>query len=356
MDRRDFLKTTGAAAAALAAVSPAVATPAPDAVMRVAAPNIGSGIIDVAFASPWPETYAGYSDHARRLALRIEHASGDALRIAEFSVGATRSAADLAFGYDGDLTAAHPAFAVFSGLPGDLGLAAHDFEGWLSVAGGQFLWDDLAADFGVKPLAAGHSGPEPVLWSREPIQTASGLAGKDVFATGLAADLVRGLGATPATVTHADAFNAVRSGKLDVLEWGSLLHASADRIPETFKHGIVGGLTRMGRVQSLHVSRKLWDRLSQSCQIAISAAASAAYREAVAEARLHRDLVATALRERHGVVLRPCPPDLHRSVDHISSALVAHMAGFDARAGRINASYMAYRRAVSGRDPHDAGV
>ncbi len=59
--------------------------------------------------------------------------------------------------------------------------AAQDFATWLTVGGGRLLWDDLAAEVGVKSLLAGHSGAPPPLWSAAPLAGLSDLpAGKSM--------------------------------------------------------------------------------------------------------------------------------------------------------------------------------
>lgn len=345
MDRRDFLKSTSGAAAAVATVGPVVAAASPN--PGLANPHLAKGLARLTLTSSWRDGTAGFADSAHRLARRIEQMSGSQIRVMLIAEHAASRDADMLFGTENDRLVSHPAFAFFAGLPGKLGLAPADFDGWLTTGGGQMLWDDLAADAGLKPLLAGHTGAAPVLWSKVSIAGPQDFSGKRVFARGLAADVARGLGAQPAVMTGTEAVRAVVAGDLDIVEWGSLLQASADGVPQALPFGLPGGLSAGGTAISLNVARSAWDRLSAIHRMAIAAAAADEFRASVAESRAHDSLVARALAAQHGVRLHRPPVGLCDAVDRVAGAVVAHAASADRRAERINASYMQYRHAVT---------
>src|SRR5262245_49779017 len=78
MDRREFLKTTGAAAAlaGTAAGAAEAATPA-----TIAAPAVVSGTRELRMAMAWPDSVAGLADQAWRLAQRIATMSDGRYRV-----------------------------------------------------------------------------------------------------------------------------------------------------------------------------------------------------------------------------------------------------------------------------------
>ncbi len=354
MDRRDFLRTTGGAAAAVATAGATAATAAAQDRAPLAAPHLSKGLIELTLASAWREATAGFADNAHRLARRIEHMSASQIRVAVTPGQAARGSADMMFGTANDQTSVHPAFAFFAGLPGDMGLAPADFDGWLAVGGGQLMWDDLAAEAGMKSLLAGHTGAAPVLWSKSPIGGAADMLGKAVFARGLAGDVARGLGASPVPVSEADAVRTLGEGGIEIMEWGSLLHTSADGIPQALPYGITGGLSSSGTALSLNIALPAWTRLPEMLQTAIAAAAAEEFRTAVAEARAHEAMIVHALSVQAGVRVSPSPSPLRDAVNRVAGAVIAHTAAFDRRAERINASYMHYRAAVSPMAPPQA--
>ena len=138
MDRRDFLKTTGAAAvAAGTAAAPAGATEAQ------AGPVTRPGARLLTLGSQWAPEPAGCGPE--RLARRIETATDGRYRI----VAAAGSAdPDLTYGGGWRHASHHRAFAYFAGLPFSQGLDAPTQQTWLAAGGGAMLWDELAAEFG----------------------------------------------------------------------------------------------------------------------------------------------------------------------------------------------------------------
>lgn len=345
MDRREFLITTGAAAAATASAT-AAAAEAP-----VAAPVIRSDARELRFAMPWPDNGQGFGDSARRLLRRIEIASDGRYRFSVQGVSESGPAAvgagdgDLYHGLAHDLADRHPAFAYFGGLPGHLGMAAYDHAAWIEVGGGQSLWDDLAAEAGVKPLVAGHSGHIHGLWSMRPITSLADLAGEKVHVRGPARDVVRALGAEPVTLAAADVAGALGSGRILAAEWGGVLASSAAGIAAVAKHHTAFGVTRHGSTLALHIAEPVWTSLSAADQALFAACAAEEHRTSLAEARGHEMMMRTALRTR-GLDFSGLPSDLKDAMERVSDAVIAHIAGKDARAGRINASYMAFKSLI----------
>jgi TRAP-type mannitol/chloroaromatic compound transport system substrate-binding protein len=245
----------------------------------------------------------------------------------------------------------HPAFAVFGGLPGDDVLTPRELDAWLATGGGQDLWDDLAASHGFKPLLAGHTGPDPVLWSRSPICKSVDLAGQRVVARGLDADVVRALGAIPIIADEMALEAALTAPDTTAVVWGSLVHSSASNIPAHFPHGLCGALGSAGGALALEIELAVWNDLTDAQQTAIAAAAHSEFRASIADAEATRAAVTQAIATRTGAVITFPTPEFTAAVSRIAAAVVAHTAAHDAVAARIDRSYSSFRRAI--RSPAD---
>ena len=235
MDRRSFLKTTTAAAAATAAIAPRArseSTAASDS-CSTSAPAIHAGTRDLVLAMPWRESVSGPADQGFRIARRLEAALDGRFRIVpryhgHGGVEAVMTAeADLYFGTENHNLSLHPAFAYFAALPGAGVFNADDLAAWLTIGGGQEHWDDLAAEFNIKPFLAGHLGRWPGLWSSRPVDSLADLAGQRVAVQGLARDVMRGIGAEPVHVPAEDLAAALRSGDIAAAEYGGPLTSLA---------------------------------------------------------------------------------------------------------------------------------
>ena len=222
MDRREFLKSTGAAAAAATTATAVAET-------TLAAPAVAKGLQQLRLAMPWADGVAGPADQAHRLAQRIASMSGGKIRLVpSFGVANGLAAvhageADLYFASTNHNLDAHRGLAFFAGLPGDRGLAPHHLQSWVTLGGGQALWDELAGDLGIKPLLAAHTGSRSLMLATESIDTMSALTGRKAYVEGLARDVARGLGLEPVSMAPAQLAAAMQNGELLAAECGGAI-------------------------------------------------------------------------------------------------------------------------------------
>ena len=115
----------------------------------------------------WPKNYPGLGTSAERLAERVNAMSNGRLSIKVYAAGelvpalevfdaVSRGTAELGHGaayyWKGKVSAAQ----FFTSVP--FGLSTLEMNAWLNKGGGQALWDEAYAPFGIKPLAVGNSG------------------------------------------------------------------------------------------------------------------------------------------------------------------------------------------------------
>jgi TRAP-type mannitol/chloroaromatic compound transport system substrate-binding protein len=337
MDRRDFLKTTGAAAVA---AGTAAATPAGEAEggSTPAAPALLSGVQDLTLASTSPTDLPGAG--AERLARRLEAATGGRFRIEVRCVAAGEDA-DLSFGSAHN--PAHPAFAFFAGLPLDHGLDAASLQTWLGAGGGQMLWDELAAAHGFKPLVAGHTGDSAGVWATARLETPSDLVDMRIAVSGLAGDALRALGATPVEVAPEALKAALADGRVAAAEWlGPLAAVSPDLQPLT-QRLYEPGLQRTGALLALGVRRALWERLTTADQAILEACAAQEYQASLTDAQAHALIARQVAAPEKWPVRLAFPAGLAAAVEVAAQDIVARLAEFDAAARRIHDSYQAFR-------------
>jgi TRAP-type mannitol/chloroaromatic compound transport system substrate-binding protein len=346
MDRREFLISTGGVAVAAASATAAAA----ETTARAHPAEGGATILRLAM--PWADTFHGPGDAARRLGRRIELMTGGRYGIAVTAAGGQGlpDDADLFHGTAHDFGHLNPAFAYFAGLPGTGGLTGSDLAHWITVGGGQMLWDDLAGTHGWKPLLAGHSGEAPPLWSREPITGLGDLAGQRIVASGLGADVARGLGADTSLLSPGEIAAELKTGTVFAAEAG-LLASLATGVARSAPYATGSGLNGHGTALSLNVRLAVWERLADSDKAIFTAAAAEEFQTSLAEARAHERIARDTLAGVFGVRFAPYPADLVDALERVAEATIAHVAGHDPAAARIDQSYMAFRSTVSGSAP-----
>jgi len=344
MDRREFLKSTAAAAAGVTAATAAAET-------ALAAPALSQGRQQLRLAMPWADAVAGPADQAQRLGLRIAQATGGRLSfVPSFEVtdglAAVRAGeADLYLASAHDHVEAHRGFACFAGLPGDRGLSPQHLQTWISLGGGQALWDELAGDLGIKPLLAAHTGSRSYLVANERIDSMAALAGRKACVGGLARDVARGLGLEPVNVAPAQLAGALQRGEILAAECGGAIINYALGLHSTAPYWSGTSIQRNGTALSLAVRRDLWDRLTVSDQMALTAAAAAEYQLSLAEEEAHRHMLFPGPTAEY---TWPLAAELSHAIRRVADAVVAHAAGADAQTRRINDSYAAFRQSVPG--------
>lgn len=343
MDRREFLISTGGVAAALGASVPAAVAGTRE--TQVADAGFArSQRRTLSMAIAWADLGRGPSDSAYRFAQRLGVISGGALSIAAAQQGA---AADLSFGPPHEAGLQHPAFGYLAGLPSARALPAYDLAAWMRVGGGQMLIDDLAREAGRVALLVGHLGAAPALWSRRPIAGLADLRGLKIASHGLAADVARGLGAEPVAVAADDVVAALRDGRIDAAEAGGALTAMALGLAEAAPYALQGGFSPHGETVVLSMPVAIWDGLSRLEQVTLATAAMEEFHTSVAEARGHQAMSQRVLTQR-GVRFSTVPDDIREAASRIAEAQIAHVAGLDEFARRIDHSYMAFRAELQG--------
>jgi TRAP-type mannitol/chloroaromatic compound transport system substrate-binding protein len=341
MDRRDFLRSTGALAATAAGCAAAATSTSAQA---------AGDQRTYTFSCPWVPHHAGLADDAHRLARQIESALAGAISF-DIKPGLT-APADFSIAPVGSDASLHPAFAYFGGLPGHDALAPSDLDTWITAAGGQDLWDELAVAHGFKPLLAGHTGSNPVLWSKVPIVALEDLAGLAIVVRGLDAGVARALGATPVAGGEMHLEAALIAPETSAAVWGSLVQSDAAGLPQRFPYGLRGALGSGGSALALKISLPVWQNLSAAEQMTIANIAHAAFRNNLADIETTSAPVESAIVARHGTVLSRPTPEFTAAVSRIAAAVVAHTAAHDALSVRVDRSYTAYRHALASRVVH----
>jgi TRAP-type mannitol/chloroaromatic compound transport system substrate-binding protein len=332
MDRRDFLKTTSAAAVAAGAASATAASEAQT------APAVLSGVRQLTLASSSRDLPGSGVD---RLARRIETATDGRYRIEFASAGAD---ADLTYGGAWRHASLNRAFAFFAGLPFSQGLDAAGLQTWLAVGGGAMLWDELAAEFGFKSLVAGHTGPSVGVWAAARLEAPSDLAGGQVYVEGLAGDVLRDLGATPAMLAPEELRAALADGRLQAAEWLGPLAVAAPDLQPLAQRLYQPGFNRNGLLLSLGVAKRLWDGMSVADRAIFEACAAQEYHLSLTDARAHVLIASQVEAPTKWPVRLPWPSRLAEAFDQAAADAVERIAAIDPASRRIHDSYQAFRR------------
>src|SRR3954453_16940821 len=264
----------------------------------------------------WPKRLPGPGMSAERVAERISALSGGRLQITVQAAGEVVPAFEVLDAVGGGVaemghTAAfywqgkQPAAAYYTTVP--FGLTPMEHVAWVEAGGGQALWDELYAPFGVKPFMGGNTGVCMGGWFRRELKSLDDLKGLKVRSLGLGGEVYRRLGATPQTTPPGEILTSLQSGVLDAAEFvgpGTDIALGLYRVAPLY-YG--PGFNKPNGTGECLVNLKVWEGLAGNLKAIVAHACATEANFALAEMeRLNAEALA-ALVERHNVQLREFP-------------------------------------------------
>src|SRR3981189_1509369 len=240
----------------------------------------------------WPKRLPGPGMSAERVAERISALSGGRLQITVRAAGEVVPAFEVLDAVGGSVaemghTAAfywqgkQPAAAYYTTAP--FGLTPMEHVAWVDAAGGQALWDELYAPFGVKPFMGGNTGVCMGGWFRRELKSLDDLKGLKIRSLGLGGEVYRRLGATPQTTPPGEILTSLQSGVLDGAEFvgpGTAIGLGVYRVAPVY-YG--PGFNKRNGTGECLINLKVWEGLAGDLKASIAQACAGEASFALAE-------------------------------------------------------------------------
>ncbi|MEZ5920474.1 MAG: TRAP transporter substrate-binding protein [Parvularculaceae bacterium] len=246
-------------------------------------------------------------------------------------------AADLYHGAEYYWTGKSKAYAFFTAVP--FGMTTSEIMAWTEFGGGQQLWDELSAGFGIKPFAAGNSGHQLAGWYKKPINSVEDLRGLKIRMPGLGGEVLRRVGASPVSLRGGEIFQALQSGAIDATEWIGPWNDLAFGFYRDAKYYYWPGFHEPGSQLSVGINLKLWNSLSKQEQAIIECACRAANNLSIAEFAHFNGVALRQLIDEHGVDLREMPADVMSALAQATKTVLEETARADEMTKRVFDSY-----------------
>ena len=334
-------------------ISGAAATGAVAAASTFPSPAISQGIKEMKLVMTWPKNSPGLGTSAQRVADRITAMTEGKLRVKVFGAGelvpAFESFDAVSSGNAEMYHAAEyywqgkaPAYAFFTAVP--FGLTGLETHGWILYGGGQQLWDELAADFNLKPFVGASTGTQMGGWYRKEIQSIEDYKGLKFRMPGIGGEVLRKLGAAVINLPVAEIFPSLQSGAIDGTEWVGPWHDLAFGFYKVTKFYYYPGFHEPGTCASMAVNKKFYDGLPKSQQLAIQVAIEAEAHIQGAEFNARNLGSLNKLITEHGVQLKRFSDDMLRKFGTVSGQVVAEVGNKDPMAKRVYESFLDYRK------------
>ncbi|MDA0703414.1 MAG: TRAP transporter substrate-binding protein [Proteobacteria bacterium] len=322
---------------------------------QVEAPAVMKGAKELKMVSTWPRDFPGLGTGAQRLAQRITDMTEGAVKVEYFAAGERVGAfdsfdevasgnAEAYHGADYYWKGKHPGYAYFTGVP--FGLTYTEMNAWIRFGGGQELWDELGAEFGVKGVMAGNTGVQMGGWFRKEINTADDLKGLKMRIPGLGGDVMAKLGASPVSLPGGQIYETLVSGAIDATEWVGPWNDEFMKFYEAAKYYYYPGMHEPGSMLAMGMNKKFWDSLTTTEQLQIEAAAAMENDVMMAEYNAKNGEALKRLVNDQGVILKEFSDEIYDSFGRAADEVFAEVIQHGDLTKRIHESFLKARTEV----------
>ena len=300
----------------------------------------------------WPKDFPGLGTGANRLAQTIGDMSGGQLEVKVYGAGELVPAMGVFDGVAGGTAemghasayywkGKHEATQFFSAVP--FGLTAQEINGWLSYGGGQELWDELYAGFGLKAFPAGNTGVQMGGWFNREINTLEDFSGLVMRMPGLGGEVLRRLDATVQNLPGGEIFQALKTGAIDATEWVGPYNDLAFGFHQAAKYYYWPGWHEPGTTMEAMINRTAWEALPTDLQHIVRHACQSTNENMLAEFTTRNGVALKTLVEKHGVQLKRFSDDVLTEIGRVARNVVGEIAAKDPLSNSVYASFNAYR-------------
>lgn len=311
--------------------------------------------VEFKMATAWPRNYPGPGTAAERLAERVKTMSNGRLTIKVYASGERVPALEVFDAVSrGTIELGHsaayywkdkvPAAQFFTAVP--FGLSAAEMNAWLSKGGGQALWDEAYAPYGVRPMAAGNTGMQMGGWYNTEINSLDDLKGLKIRMPGLGGEVLSKLGATAVNLPAGEVFSALQTNAIDATDWVGPYNDLAFGLHQAAKFYYYPGWQEPQAVLELLINQKAYASLPADLQAILTEAARAANQDMQDDYIYHNAMALDELKQQ-GILLKRFPDDVLDAMRHESTVVLGELAAQNELNGRIWASMQAFQAQVS---------
>lgn len=319
--RRKFLKV-----AALASAS------------AVAMPQVSRAqTVTWKFQSTWP-TKDIFHEFALDFAKRVNEMSGTRLKLDVLAAGAVVPAFQMQDAVNaGILDGGHGVCAYWYGknkaislfgTPPAFGWEANNFLGWMNYGGGYELYNELIGGILKLNLVGFLSGPmpcQPLGWFKKPVQSADDFKGLKYRTVGLAADLMKELGAAVTILAGGEIVPALERGVIDGAEFNNPTSDSLLGFQDVSKVYMLQSYHQSAESFELIFNKGKFDALAPELKAIIKYASESASSDMLWKAldRYSKDLIALKAR---GVQIIPTPDSVLKAQLEAWNRVIANLS------------------------------
>ena len=339
MDRRNFIRSAGVAAAASTTLAaPAIAQSAPQIKWRLTSSFPKS--LDTIFGAA--ETFARYVSEATDGNFQIQvFPAGEiapgleaANEVGKGSIEMCHTASYYYWGKD-------PTYAFATAVP--FGLNARQQNGWMYYGGGIELMNEFYATQNLVAYPCGNTGAQMGGWFRTEIKSLADLQGVKMRIGGFGGKVIAKVGVVPQQIAGGEIYPSLEKGTIDAAEWVGPYDDEKLGFYKVAKYYYYPGWWEGGAMLHVMVNSAKWAELPAAYQSVIKTAAQAANCDMMAKYDARNPGALKAL-VAGGAVLRPYPQDVMEACFTAANETYAEISASNAAFKKVYDAMVDVRR------------
>lgn len=345
MERRDFLKKTGVAAATAVAGT------------ALAAPSVlaKEKTYNWKMVTTWPPNLPILQTGAERFARRVGEVSGGRLKIKVFAGGelvpplgvfdaVSQGTVQVGSGASYYWAGKVPAAQWFAAVP--FGLNPQGINAWFYSGGGLKLWEEVYAPFNLVPRPQGNTGVQMGGWFRKKMETIADYKGLKMRIPGLGGKVISKAGGTVVLLPGAEIFTSLERGVIDATEWVGPMHDLRMGFYKAAKYYYYPGWHEPGACMEVMFNKKAYDSLPKDLQAIIDAVAMETNMWSLSEFEAGNGAALQELITKHKVNLVKFPDELLESLRKLAKETLEEEAEKDKASRKVHEAFKKFKEQV----------
>jgi TRAP-type mannitol/chloroaromatic compound transport system substrate-binding protein len=338
MDRRGFIKKTGAAAAVVPALAaPAIAQSMPELKWRMT--SSFPKALDTIYGAA--ETFSKFVAEATDNKFQIQVFPGGEIappleaanEVGKGNIEMCHTASYYYWGKD-------PTYAFGTAVP--FGLNSRQQNAWMYYAGGNDLMNEFYATQNLIGFPCGNTGAQMGGWFRKEIKSVADMQGVKMRIGGFGGKVISKIGVVPQQIPGAQIYENLEKGVIDAAEWVGPYDDLKLGFVKVAPHYYYPGWWEGGAVLHTMINTAKWAELPPAYQSIVKTACQAANSDMQASYDAKNP---AALKELvgSGAKLAPYPQDVMEACFNAAKETYAEIAGTNAAFKKIHDNMMAFR-------------
>ncbi len=238
-----------------------------------------------------------------------------------------------------------PVAPFFTTVP--FGMNAQQMMAWMTIGGGQELWDEAYAPFNLMGRMAGNTGFQMGGWFNREINTLSDLNGLKMRIPGLGGKVFAKAGGTPVLVSGGELYTNLERGVIDATEWIGPYHDYLLGLHQVAKYYYYPGWHETNAVLELLINKEKFNELPSDLQEIIHTACSRSNNWIMSQFNYQNGVYLKKIREVESVSIHRFPLEVLEGLQKASEETLAELAAGDAQTQKVYSAYNDFRKDIS---------